>query len=121
MGKILAHDKRFGNACPFQGRYFSNESGVIRNIPKKYNRIPKDIQTLGFLQKRKTNRTLPYCDHSFGSGYSNEEKAKTSRINQRLRKPATQSEITASPPVHTTERQAKVYPTFLETGNKRPR
>ncbi len=47
---------------------------------KKYNVILKDLQTLGFFKELNFIRPVPLSDQSFGSGFSNQEKAKLREI-----------------------------------------
>ena len=47
---------------------------------KKYNLILKDLQTLGFFKELIFIKSVPLSDQSFGSGFSNQEKAKLREI-----------------------------------------
>lgn len=47
---------------------------------KKYNVILKDLQTLGFFKDLNFIKPVPLSDQSFGSGFSNQEKAKLREI-----------------------------------------
>jgi predicted nucleotide-binding protein len=60
---------------------FSNEFWSEYEIYlKKYNLILKDLQTLGFFKGLNFIQSVPLSDQSFGSGFSDQEKAKLREI-----------------------------------------
>ena len=56
---------------------FSNEFwSSYENYVKEYNRLLKDIQSLGFYKELKFLEQVPLSDQSFDSGFSKPEQAK---------------------------------------------
>ncbi|MFA5363738.1 MAG: TIR domain-containing protein [Candidatus Bathyarchaeia archaeon] len=98
----------------FSNEFWSDHETYL----KTYNRILKDIQTLGFYKKEKPIEPVPYCDHSFGSGYSNEEKAKLREITNAAESLLRKARALLAPPV-AYNRSGKVRSNqlFLVQGN----
>jgi predicted nucleotide-binding protein len=98
---------------------FSNEFwSDYETYLKKYNRILKDIQTLGFYKKEKPIEPVPYCDHSFGSGYSNEEKAKLREVTNASESLLRKVRALLAPPVaYNRGGKLRSNQLFLVTGN----
>jgi len=60
---------------------FSNEFwSSYENYVKEYNRLLKDIQSLGFYKELKFLEQVPLSDQSFDSGFSKQEQAKLREV-----------------------------------------
>ena len=60
---------------------FVNEFwGSYENYIKTYNRLLKDIQSLGFYKELRSIEEVPFSDQAFDSGFSKHEKAKLREV-----------------------------------------
>ena len=60
---------------------FVNEFwGSYENYVETYNRLLKDVQSLGFYKQLKPIEEVPFSDQAFDSGYTKLEKAKLREI-----------------------------------------
>jgi predicted nucleotide-binding protein len=60
---------------------FANEFwGSYENYVKRYNKLLKNIQRLGFYNELSTIKQVPFSDQAFDSGFSKHEKAKLREV-----------------------------------------
>ena len=60
---------------------FVNEFwGSYENYVETYNRLLKDVQSLGFYKQLKPIEEVPFSDQAFDSGYTRQEKAKLREV-----------------------------------------
>jgi len=79
---------------------FSNEFwSEYENYLKTYNKLLKDVQSLGFYKNMKPLKDVPYSEQSYESGYSKQEKAKLREITNAADNLLKKLKLLLSPPV----------------------
>ena len=93
---------------------FSNEFWCeYENYLKTYNRLLKDLQSLGFYKNMKPIEAVPFSEQSYDSGASKEEKAKLREITNASANLLKKVKLLLAPPVkysvNNTERSNQVF------------
>jgi len=99
---------------------FSNEFwSEYENYLKTYNKLLKDLQSLGFYKKMKPLESVPFSEQSYDSGYSKQEKAKLREINNAADNLLKKIKLLLSPPVkYVINPKVRSNQLFLVHGNR---
>jgi len=99
---------------------FSNEFwSEYENYLKTYNKLLKDLQSLGFYKKMKPLEPVPFSEQSYDSGYSKQEKAKLREINNAADNLLKKVKLLLSPPVkYVVNPKVRSNQLFLVPGNR---
>ena len=98
---------------------FSNEFwSEYENYLKTYNRLLKDVQSLGFYKNMKPLQEVPFSDQSYESGYSKQEKAKLREITNAADNLLKKVKLLLAPPVkHAVNSKVRSNQLFVVQGN----
>ncbi|MCW4035254.1 MAG: hypothetical protein NWF03_07815 [Candidatus Bathyarchaeota archaeon] len=81
----------------FDGEFWSSYDGYV----KTYNRLLKDLQSLGFFKGMKLLESVPFSEQSFDSGYTKAEKAKLREVTNESQVLLRKVRLLLSPPSET--------------------